>query len=208
MEAISRGNGEPDNAKRWLGGFFYNDAILRTDVAYEHVTRYWSGTSDTKSVSIQELISGASAKGMPCDLLISWPTVRAAAANPLKHQSLKQTDDPRNNTGPTDGRHWKPCGWPDQTLIFGRDGDRLFAEVEEMILDIHAVVLAIPFLFMRFGMIERWPALVSLPFASAVAKVRVVSTFILPARHVFCCLIVTNDGFQHAVLLLRIGGSR
>ncbi|OGW65609.1 MAG: hypothetical protein A3H49_03215 [Nitrospirae bacterium RIFCSPLOWO2_02_FULL_62_14] len=76
----------------WLAGYYYNDALLRMDIAYEHALRYRTGGKNgNASQQIKKALNG----GMPKQLLDpSWIRLRYKEANPLKHHSEKFGEGP------------------------------------------------------------------------------------------------------------------
>lgn len=75
----------------WVAGYFYNDALLRADIAYEHILRYRTGK---KKANGPKLLTKAISSGIPKDLLIpSWTRVRDEVNN-LKHRSWEFGEGP------------------------------------------------------------------------------------------------------------------
>ncbi len=75
----------------WVAGYFYNDALLRADIAYEHILRYRTGQ---KKANGPRLLKKAIDSKMPKSLLIpSWTRVRDEVNN-LKHRSWEFGEGP------------------------------------------------------------------------------------------------------------------
>lgn len=77
--------------REWVAGYFYNGALLRADIAYEHILRYRTGQ---KKANGPGLLAKAIASGMPKNLLTpSWTRVRDEVNN-LKHRSWEFGEGP------------------------------------------------------------------------------------------------------------------
>jgi hypothetical protein len=77
----------------WLAGFYYNDVLLRCDVCYEHLVRYWTG--NRKNLSADVLIQKAKASRFKePKLLKPWLKIRKQV-NILKHRYWEFPDGPR-----------------------------------------------------------------------------------------------------------------
>jgi len=77
----------------WLAGFYYNDVLLRCDVCYEHLVRYWTG--NRKNVPADVLIQKAKASRFKeIKLLKPWLKIRKQV-NILKHRYWEFPDGPR-----------------------------------------------------------------------------------------------------------------
>lgn len=73
---------------RWLAGYYYNDALLRIDVCYEQVTRYF--LNEQGFVNGDWLLAQSLKKDFPPDLIApTWPKVRGHV-NDIKHKSTKK----------------------------------------------------------------------------------------------------------------------
>jgi hypothetical protein len=79
----------------WLAGFYYNDALVRVDICYEQVTRYF--LNEQGFVDGDWLLSQSLRKDFPPESIVPvWPKVRGHV-NDIKHKSTK-----KNKTeGPT-----------------------------------------------------------------------------------------------------------
>lgn len=85
-------DGKPPKKGSWLGGYFFNDAIIRIDVAFEHTARYATGCH--KDEKFKELEKAAKGIGFPVAYLGSWKTIRKEV-NRLKHNNVKFIDGPQ-----------------------------------------------------------------------------------------------------------------
>jgi len=75
----------------WLAGFYFNDSLMRADVCYEHVVRYY--TKKSKG-DINDLIGWAKSAGFPPGRLDpAWREIRSEV-NKLKHKSLIFAEGP------------------------------------------------------------------------------------------------------------------
>jgi hypothetical protein len=72
----------------WLAGYYYNDALLRIDVCYEQVTRYF--LNEQGFVNGDWLLAQSLKKDFPPDLVAPmWPKV-CGHVNDIKHKSTKK----------------------------------------------------------------------------------------------------------------------
>lgn len=78
----------PD-ARAWLGGYFFNDGIIRISVAYEHLIREATSAMDKDDYDIEE----AKRIGFQPAWVKSWTPVRKEV-NRLKHKTQKFVDGP------------------------------------------------------------------------------------------------------------------
>lgn len=86
-ENVPLGKALPVSGK-WLAGYYYNDALLRIDVCYEQVTRYF--LSEQGFVNGDWLLAQSLKKDFPPDLVApTWPKVRGHV-NDIKHKSTKK----------------------------------------------------------------------------------------------------------------------
>lgn len=86
-ENVPLGMALPTSGK-WLAGYYYNDALLRIDVCYEQVTRYF--LNEQGFVSGDWLLAQSLKKDFPPDLVApTWPKVRGQV-NDIKHKSTKK----------------------------------------------------------------------------------------------------------------------
>ena len=92
LRAIALKNlGRVPRTGHWLAGFYFNDALIRADVCYEHVTRFFT---KKKGGDIHALIKWAAASGFPKDMLEpAWRDIRDEVNN-LKHNSLEFAEGP------------------------------------------------------------------------------------------------------------------
>src|SRR5262245_31527055 len=67
------GQGRALASGRYMAGYYFNDAILRLDVAYENVLRFITGLMDYEDQ--ETLVAKAKSKGIPHDLLMHWPLI-------------------------------------------------------------------------------------------------------------------------------------
>ena len=82
---------------KWLAGFYFNDALIRADVSYEHVTRYFT---KKRNGNIDDLIKKALSRGFPKKMLEpAWRDIRREV-NKLKHKSLRFSEGPIIDYGP------------------------------------------------------------------------------------------------------------
>jgi len=76
----------------WLAGYFYNDALFRADVCFEHITRYFTNLRGNERINA--LIVKALLCGFPHDYLMPWwPKIRDEV-NALKHKSHEFLEGP------------------------------------------------------------------------------------------------------------------
>jgi len=75
----------------WLAGFFFNDAIVRIDVAFEHIVRH--SIKMYGPIEHRKLIDRAGRHGFKKEWADSWSPVHKEV-NRLKHQNLKFVDGP------------------------------------------------------------------------------------------------------------------
>lgn len=94
METVLRMLGEdrPPQQGEWLAGFYFNDAILRLDLAFEHILRYVGDLGPTAAIG--EAREVATRKSFPSELLALWSERGRKADNMLKHRSLEVLEDP------------------------------------------------------------------------------------------------------------------
>ncbi len=94
METVLRMLGEdrPPEQGEWLTGFYFNDAIFRLDLAFEHILRYVSNVGPTAAIG--EVREVATRKRFPPELLAIWSERGRNADNVLKHRSLEVLEDP------------------------------------------------------------------------------------------------------------------
>ena len=77
----------------WLAGFYYNDVLLRCDVCYEHLLRYW--TRKRGHASAEDLIDRARKSNFKeVRFLKPWLKIRRQV-NVLKHRYWEFPDGPR-----------------------------------------------------------------------------------------------------------------
>ncbi|MGE3151997.1 MAG: hypothetical protein AB7G48_11535 [Nitrospiraceae bacterium] len=82
----------PPQQGEWLAGFYFNDAILRLDLAFEHILRYVGDLGPTAAIG--ETREVATRKSFPSELLAIWSERGRKADNMLKHRSLEILEDP------------------------------------------------------------------------------------------------------------------
>ena len=75
----------------WLAGFYMNDALVRADVSYEHVTRYFTGDQNGNITVLREK---ALAHDFPENMLVPWWQNIRNEVNTLKHNSLEFAEGP------------------------------------------------------------------------------------------------------------------
>jgi hypothetical protein len=71
----------------WLAGYYYNDALLRVDIAFEAIARRRSGLAGDED--IKRLIAEADRHGLNRKFLSRWPDVRREV-NAMKHRNPEQ----------------------------------------------------------------------------------------------------------------------
>jgi hypothetical protein len=71
--------------KLWVAGFHLNNALVRIDVGFERVCRYWAKIPVKKNLDREELESAAVAKNLPKSFLRPWARLRSRESNLLKH---------------------------------------------------------------------------------------------------------------------------
>lgn len=70
---------------QWLAGFYFNDAIIRTDIAFERTTRYLTGLHNE---SVADVRVAAERRGFPKAALDAWRSVRNEI-NRWKHRDVE-----------------------------------------------------------------------------------------------------------------------
>lgn len=83
---------QPPEQGEWLVGFYFNDAIVRLDLAFEHILRYVGNLGPTAAIG--EVREVATRKRFPSELLAIWSERGRNADNMLKHRSLEMLEDP------------------------------------------------------------------------------------------------------------------
>ncbi len=86
------GDNRPPEQGEWLAGYYFNDAILRLDLAFEHILRYVGNVRPTAAIG--EVREVALRKRFPAELLAIWSERGRNADNMLKHRSLEVLEDP------------------------------------------------------------------------------------------------------------------
>ncbi len=86
------GEDRPPDQGDWLAGYYFNDAILRLDLAFEHILRYVGNVGPTAAIG--EVREVATRKSFPPELLTIWSERGRNADNMLKHRSLEMLEDP------------------------------------------------------------------------------------------------------------------
>ncbi|MEK6804908.1 MAG: hypothetical protein AABZ34_19940 [Nitrospirota bacterium] len=82
----------PPEQGEWLAGYYFNDAIVRLDLAFEHILRYVGNLGPTAAIGeVREVATG---KSFPPELLAMWSERGRKADNLLKHRSLEILEDP------------------------------------------------------------------------------------------------------------------
>jgi len=76
----------------WLAGYYFNDAIIRLDLAFEHILRYVGNLGPT--AAIRDVREEATRKSFPPELLMIWAERARSADNMLKDRSLELLEDP------------------------------------------------------------------------------------------------------------------
>lgn len=76
----------------WFAGFFFNDAIVRIDVAFEHIVRH--SIKLYVPIEHRNLIEQAARRGFKKEWADSWSPVHKEV-NRLKHQTRKYADGPQ-----------------------------------------------------------------------------------------------------------------
>jgi hypothetical protein len=71
--------------KLWVAGFDLNNALVRIDVGFERVCRFWANIPAKKNLDRRELERRAIAKNFNKSLLKPWEQIRSTEANLLKH---------------------------------------------------------------------------------------------------------------------------
>lgn len=82
----------PPEQGEWLAGFYFIDAIVRLELAFEHVLRYVGNLGPTAAIG--EVREVATRKSFPPELLTIWSERGRNADNMLKHRSLEILEDP------------------------------------------------------------------------------------------------------------------
>ena len=83
---------QPPEQGEWLAGFYFNDAIVRLDLAFEHILRYVGNLGPTAAIG--EVREVATRKSFPPELLTIWSERGRNADNMLKHRSLEVLENP------------------------------------------------------------------------------------------------------------------
>jgi hypothetical protein len=84
----------------WLAGYYYNDALLRIDVCYEQVTRYF--LHEQGVVDGDRLLAESLRRDFPPDLIAPvWPKIRGPV-NHIKHKSTKKNKTEGPAISPSD----------------------------------------------------------------------------------------------------------
>lgn len=86
------GEDQPPERGEWLAGFYFNDAIVRLDLAFEHILRCVGNLGPTAAIG--EVREVATRKSFPSELLTIWSERGRNADNMLKHRSLEVLEDP------------------------------------------------------------------------------------------------------------------
>jgi hypothetical protein len=76
----------------WFAGFFFNDAIVRIDVAFEHIVRH--SIKLYGHIEHRKLIDQAGRHGFKKEWADSWSPVHKEV-NRLKHENRKYADGPQ-----------------------------------------------------------------------------------------------------------------
>ncbi|NGZ04283.1 MAG: hypothetical protein CV090_14680 [Nitrospira sp. WS238] len=84
-------DGQPPEQGEWLAGFYFNDAIVRLDLAFEHILRYVGNLGPPAAIG--EVREVATRKSFPSELLTIWSERGRNADNMLKHRSLEVLED-------------------------------------------------------------------------------------------------------------------
>ena len=88
---IERGEELPTRGE-WLAGFFFNDGIVRIDVAFEHIVRH--SIKLYGHIEHRDLLRQAHPQGFKKEWADSWNPVHKEV-NRLKHQNRKYADGPQ-----------------------------------------------------------------------------------------------------------------
>lgn len=88
---IERGGDVPTHGE-WLAGYYFNDAIIRIAVAYEHIVRHATKLHG-KELFRQLKTEALRKRGFKQEWATSWESVHKEM-NRLKHQNLKFVDGP------------------------------------------------------------------------------------------------------------------
>ncbi|HXF04739.1 MAG TPA: hypothetical protein VNM72_04910 [Blastocatellia bacterium] len=83
---------QPPEQGEWLAAFYFNDAIVRLDLAFEHILRCVGNLGPTAAIG--EVREVATRKSFPSELLTIWSERGRNADNMLKHRSLEILEDP------------------------------------------------------------------------------------------------------------------
>ena len=86
------GEDRPPEQGEWLAGFYFNDAIFRLDLAFEHILRYVGNLGP--NAAIGEVREVATRRTFPPELLAIWSERERNADNMLKHRSLEVLENP------------------------------------------------------------------------------------------------------------------
>jgi len=78
---------EPRN-QRYLGGYYFNDALLRLDIAYENAVRDLTELHGPETIDV--LIAAANRKGHDAATFREWEKIHDEV-NALKHRGPEQT---------------------------------------------------------------------------------------------------------------------
>lgn len=74
-----------EKTKLWVAGFHLNNALVRIDVGFERVCRYWAKIPVNKKLDRKGLESAAVSKNLPKSFLRPWARLRSNESNLLKH---------------------------------------------------------------------------------------------------------------------------
>jgi|LNFM01.1.fsa_nt_gb hypothetical protein len=79
----------------WLAGYYYNDALIRTDVCFEQLARFYGRVRrKSERKERKELERLAIDRGLPNDLIVPWWKNVRDEVNLIKHQSVFTTEGP------------------------------------------------------------------------------------------------------------------
>ena len=81
----------PPERGEWLAGFYFNDAIFRMDVAFEHILRHVANLGPGEEIRV--VSNRAEQGGFPPALHEIWSKHAREADNRLKHRSLVFPED-------------------------------------------------------------------------------------------------------------------
>lgn len=87
--------GRDMHSKDWLAGYFYNDALIRTDICYEQLARFMGKVKDKgERLDWKKLQARAIKGGLLEHHICPWWSKVHAEVRIIKHQSVHTTEGP------------------------------------------------------------------------------------------------------------------